>query len=297
MSSFYDTLAWSLPRSHDFRRYLDDCTVFFVQNVADYAFQAMHDAKHWKLSDIPSLMPPISPMFLEYRLPEGVSDAGRRHVGVHIKAVDVSQADNLRPEFAEFAKQKHARWLVGVITVVEDARDHIMPLGSVFIPVDKDGVGDAAMTISGLTTYGGDEPEGLDEMRALSEKLAWQYSLPALLAIGFMHCKNVTVTEQRPPDWQQKAALKKHGRPLVTYHVLNIEPMRTVLRTEGDIEHNGLKKALHICRGHFKTFTMDKPLFGKVTGTYWWQPHVRGSIDEGVALKDYNVRAPKSNGS
>jgi hypothetical protein len=47
---------------------------------------------------------------------------------------------------------------------------------------------------------------------------------------------------------------------------------------------------LHICRGHFKTFTEEARLFGKYTGTYWWPAHVRGSVDEGVVEKDYRVR-------
>jgi hypothetical protein len=50
-----------------------------------------------------------------------------------------------------------------------------------------------------------------------------------------------------------------------------------------------LAKALHICRGHFKNFD-DKPLFGKLTGTYWWQPHVRGTAEAGIVEKDYRIK-------
>jgi hypothetical protein len=51
----------------------------------------------------------------------------------------------------------------------------------------------------------------------------------------------------------------------------------------------GLVHALHICRGHFKTFTEDAPLFGKRVGTYWWASQVRGKAEEGVVEKDYRV--------
>lgn len=69
--------------------------------------------------------------------------------------------------------------------------------------------------------------------------------------------------------------------------------MKAVLRTEGGIEQNGLKKALHICRGHFATYTDEKPLFGHFTGTVWKPSHVRGNVTEGIVSKDYRVHAPK----
>ena len=66
--------------------------------------------------------------------------------------------------------------------------------------------------------------------------------------------------------------------------------MKEVLETEGKVSEVGLKKALHICRGHFKTYTGKAPLLGKHTGTYWWNDCVLGSEDVGVRVKDYTVR-------
>lgn len=48
----------------------------------------------------------------------------------------------------------------------------------------------------------------------------------------------------------------------------------------------------HICRGHFKTYTEEKPLFGSITGTYWWANQVRGSKERGEVKKRYQV-SPK----
>src|SRR3990167_3444505 len=61
-----------------------------------------------------------------------------------------------------------------------------------------------------------------------------------------------------------------------------------------NIEVNGLKKALHIVRGHPVTYTKEKPLFGKYSGTFWKPAHARGSIEQGAVLKDYKVNAPQS---
>ncbi len=46
---------------------------------------------------------------------------------------------------------------------------------------------------------------------------------------------------------------------------------------------------LHMVRGHFKTYTPEKPLFGRMTGTYWWAHHLRGDESAGVVHHDYEV--------
>ncbi len=118
---------------------------------------------------------------------------------------------------------------------------------------------------------------------------------PLSLALTFMHCKGVTLVENVPPPPLQKKHLKKHraARPLVTYKTIQIQPATHVLKEEGRIDQHGMAKALHICRGHFKYFTEERPLFGKMTGTFWFPSHIRGSANAGVALRDYTVNSPK----
>ena len=107
-----------------------------------------------------------------------------------------------------------------------------------------------------------------------------------------MHCRNVKVVEGVPPPKLSKKHEKKSGRPLVHYHVLKIDHMKTVLEREGKASTEGLKKALHICRGHFATYGQDGKglLFGKHAGRYWIPMHVRGKAEQGVIVKDYDVQ-------
>jgi hypothetical protein len=42
-------------------------------------------------------------------------------------------------------------------------------------------------------------------------------------------------------------------------------------------------------RGHFKTYTAEAPLLGKLTGRYYWPPHARGSRDAGEIEHEYKV--------
>lgn len=76
---------------------------------------------------------------------------------------------------------------------------------------------------------------------------------------------------------------------MLDYRVLNIEPMKAVMSTEGCLESDGPKVALHLCRGHFKDFRNGPGLFGKHKGIFWWEGSVRGSLSKGRVDKDYSV--------
>lgn len=115
------------------------------------------------------------------------------------------------------------------------------------------------------------------------------FFIAAFLAISLMHCKNVSTVEHVPDAPLQKKTVKKHGVPLTRYYTLEIGGMKDVLRREGRISEVGLERALHICRGHFATYTPDRPLFGKHTGTFWVPQHLRGTETAGRVLKDYAV--------
>jgi hypothetical protein len=115
-----------------------------------------------------------------------------------------------------------------------------------------------------------------------------------------MHCKNVDLMpfEKKiilPKKSNSKKKLKDKTRQKKTvmekYYVLQIEPMKKVLSEEGNIEHEGLERALHICRGHFRTYD-EKPLFGKIKGTFWVPQHMRGKAENGIIHKDYDIKLP-----
>lgn len=113
----------------------------------------------------------------------------------------------------------------------------------------------------------------------------------ALLTLSFMHCKNVVVTKGEAVT--DHRWLRRKRLPEIQYKVLELKPMRTILRSEGRMDQEGLKKALHICRGHFRTYGEDSPgLFGKLHGRFWIPQHARGSENLGKVVKHYKVKGP-----
>ena len=115
--------------------------------------------------------------------------------------------------------------------------------------------------------------------------------LPFFYTFAFCHCRNVDL-QQPEPSRQVRRQAERKGLSLLDYRVLEIEPMKKALRTEGGIEEVGPRKALHICRGHFKVYSPQAPLFGQHVGTWWWESSIRGNLTKGKVEKDYRVTPP-----
>lgn len=119
----------------------------------------------------------------------------------------------------------------------------------------------------------------------------------ALLAIAFAHCKNVAQLDVSAKVNPLDQTLRKMKWPRLVYRRLAIDPMREVLRTEGQSAEVGLKRALHICRGHFAVY--PNGLFNRTPGQpqqVFIPQHVRGKAENGMVLKDYAVKAPAAVG-
>lgn len=106
------------------------------------------------------------------------------------------------------------------------------------------------------------------------------------MSYAFANCKNIEVRAVDPPAMRKKA--RRRGDVAYRYHVLEIDKA-TMRRAYGDAGETYEHMPLHLCRGHFKSYTQEKPLFGRLTGTWWWPQHVRGSATSGVVDKDYKV--------
>ncbi len=106
--------------------------------------------------------------------------------------------------------------------------------------------------------------------------------------LSLLSCKNVTYEQESPPVKLQKSRVKKGKPPLSSYYVLKLKP--TTSRKDYEAK-NLWTNRVHLCRGHVREYTEDRPLFGKYTGRFWIPPHVRGDKKQGVIHKDYEIQA------
>ncbi|MHB8383745.1 MAG: hypothetical protein ACYDC3_15560 [Candidatus Binataceae bacterium] len=136
-------------------------------------------------------------------------------------------------------------------------------------------------------------PGALSDYEAYQEAMSrsgWEILQPLMLAISFAHCKNVQIVE----GVGRSLRARRHKEvPDDLWRVLQIDPMRKVIEREtaGLGPAEAYQRAMHICRGHFKTYDEENPLFGKLVGTFWWQAHVRGDSRFGTVSKEYNFKA------
>ncbi len=127
---------------------------------------------------------------------------------------------------------------------------------------------------------------GVEFADVLEQEILVMLVPPLLMALGLLNCKNVE-TKVSPVSKAQAKKYRKAGSPVIERRTLVVHPKG--VRYEGSGTGTGAERAWHMCRGHFKTFTEEAPLFGKVTGTFWWGSQARGDKQRGEVHKDYQV--------
>jgi hypothetical protein len=133
------------------------------------------------------------------------------------------------------------------------------------------------------------EIDKMTEEIADTIRSAADVSKPLLVALSFMNCKNVVLDKFTQPVKLQKKRIRNHGTSYLDYHVININPMKTILKYDGNIKEHGITKAMHICRGHFRTYDETSKLFGKIAGTFWIPSHVKGNVGQ-LRNPKYNIK-------
>lgn len=272
-------------------------------NVAQYVAETLKEDPHvfrWRPEEIPNAAPPFSLMWMDWRdrIFADRNPHNGRWGGVLIKSH--------RAEDGGWVVDTEGCWLFGG-TVANCACLHftVLPNGAVDVAsVTEERIN--YVSPSDIAAYREDPlyrttPEyrsAVDTLAAMSTNprglsSSWLWMLPAFLAISFMHCKNVGMEPSPVSQFENRAWKAKHRFPLLRYERVVIEPMRKVLHREGGVGEHGLRKALHICRGHFATYTEERPLFGRVTGTFWKAQHLRGTAESGAVVKDYSVLPPR----
>lgn len=113
----------------------------------------------------------------------------------------------------------------------------------------------------------------------------------AHITLMLLSCKNIVEKTVPAPTRLNKKRSLKNKLPICEYKVLVVRPFAP-RKASAEMTHGPSKGLLrvHLCRGHFKEYTPEKPLLGKATGRFWWQPSVRGEKKRGVLNKDYVIR-------
>lgn len=255
----------------------------------DVAFYVSTLPEGTKFRDVvASMAPPFNGFFIEF---QKVPNKWNLYAwGVLISAIEdpkkiiQMEGDDNKP-----------RWILNFETFIEYKKGH--PIGP--IADHQAGLGEDGTWFRHANNevwWGGgpvefDEDPPVQVVQQIGNNVA-QLLFPVLLTISFIHCKNTNLIAMNPSEKLSKKHKKRTGHDLIRYHILDIDPLRKLFEQYKTNKKTDLRNAFHLCRGHFKTFTKDAPLFGKYTGTFWWDQQARGSQKAGIVLKDYRVSAP-----
>lgn len=120
------------------------------------------------------------------------------------------------------------------------------------------------------------------------QQLLRQHVMAALMGLSLINCRNVTTEDKGRIQLARSGAQKRRGEPA------KVTRYRTIVLPGGG-SHADAKTgahrptALHRVRGHFKTFTAERPLLGRHVGTFWWGWSVRGDAEYGEVVSDYQL--------
>ncbi len=118
--------------------------------------------------------------------------------------------------------------------------------------------------------------------------------------LSFLNCRRQTQIVERPDLNPPDKWLRRQKQPKLRYHTLNIDPLKKMLKYDAVSDPTGKELAWHLCRGHWKHYTAEKPLFGHYVGSVWCPPHAKGKTENGVVLKEYTIKTdgpvPESQG-
>jgi len=105
--------------------------------------------------------------------------------------------------------------------------------------------------------------------------------------LTFLSCKNVTTKDVHIDTKLQKKRKKKGKLPLAEYKELLLLPTKHIGKS--NIPQHLWANRVHLCRGHMREYSPEKPLFGKFSGRFWIAPHARGDKEKGMVVKDYKL--------
>ncbi len=297
---------------------LPETQAVMVDSVSDWFYEDYEKDK-FEFNDFPRAVTPWPNTWLEHRLPRAINKGGVLQVtpksyknvnvacyGQTMRFPDGSQKIDVigvardvmlegypsrtTHELEEIEKRDSAyrkaidrgelpRWATKYTLCYGKGRRTI-PLGEMFVYLDEDGT-----MMDGLEqVYVGTPPLKEISYEEWGHEF-WARIWAFFFAISLLNCdKKIRYKEHciSPKGNHQS------GDNLIRYKILDVRPLQTQIRYEKG-EKTNIKRALHLVRSHFATYTSATPLFGKYTGTFWKPMHFRGSKKYGEIVKDYRV--------
>lgn len=237
---------------------------------------------------IPCAVPPWDAVFVEFRRPETCDCHYPPKLGVESACALVvdGRQDGVALHWRHVERRPHERYQSIYNPDIEDSV-------SGFGVLTREGILDfdsVQLHLAELVRYRSFYKVSEAEADAYYHSVAMHSLQHALRVFALTHCSNIEPIESLLPRPVRRRAMR-NGIPIVKQYTLNIKTSRLPINNEHGNAESQYSKPLHLCRGHFRTYTTERPMGrNKVAGTFWIRQHVRGSLDNGLILKDYRIQ-------
>lgn len=114
-----------------------------------------------------------------------------------------------------------------------------------------------------------------------------------LYTLFFINIKNVKIVDEQRFLEKIKENSHNKGNKQIIYKVLTIEFKKKLYYINEIFNHNFNKKnnlPRFRVRGHYRYYSTEKPLFGKLTGWFFIPTFWKGELKNGEIVKDYKVK-------
>lgn len=315
---FYDYMRRDKKQTYLMEK-IKGLPIFICDDIASY-YQGLSN-EEWKVEDFPVLSPPYRHVWLDYHISKQDQDPLKVRFPEQFAIYcswrepdEVQDEEMQRPEtiakFRHWVNTFHPKWVLSMAVFwrIKD-RNHgplwswthlIDDQGALMFDEDKE-----------IMTMHGPLNEGIYsyiEQMIVKEHLTREEASDELyqefvaflhvgaLTLSFLNAKNTDIQEHQEGAFTPRTrAQKKRGEkplPAITYKTLVITAIKKALTAARSETGAQGSKALHFVRGHFHEYTADKPLFGRdgLVGKFFIAMHTRGNANNGVVVKDYELR-------
>ncbi len=294
--------------------------LFIGDDIARW-YQSLSD-EEWTVNDFPTLAPPYQHVWLDYLITEQDPDKEKAqfpsHFGLYcswrdpysVKDIEFSDNGEFQKHYYDFLNKNHSKWVADftlfqlyegeVLGPIWGWKQLLDKSGKIHLDEQKETVNffgplDDTL-IKNLIKRAEREKRDIREVTDEVADACLPFLHTAALTIAFLHTKNIEFEQQELGAWKPRTkAQKRRGEqelPALTYKTLIVKSIKKAIQTSRDETGAKGSKSLHFVRGHFHTYTEEKPLFGRkgLTGDYFIPFHSRGNANIGQTVKDYEMR-------
>lgn len=285
-----DNLRDALQKLNLIDDFLNEKVIYFnVQNIADYLFKNIDDnIKEKSYDDYHCVTPPWDKFYISFKTPN--------NIGFSINddkcyTKEDHTTINKGTEFVSYVRTHKSNDVFIIRAIFFSCGFYVHDMKK----FDYIGHSDIKLSIEGKIESS--EHNFPNEVKDLNERVPnfmkhlenHFYLIEDVLfkSMEFCNCKNITKKNNYIDERIINKRAKLNRIPVTKYYTLEIDNKTKDRANKSGI--GGWSNSAHICRGHFKHYTEEAPLFGHYTGTVWCPMHLKGDENIGTIKKDYKI--------